>query len=62
VCGGIAESQCNGDGGLATQGDSLTPVAQLTDARATATNPDFLKKSVLFTLPRSIRVGVRLTF
>jgi hypothetical protein len=62
VCAGIAGDLCNGDGGLATTGNTLTPIAQLADPRATATNPDFLKKNVLFTLPRSIRVGVRLTF
>jgi outer membrane receptor for Fe3+-dicitrate len=62
VCAGIPEANCNGDGGLATQGDTLTPIAQLSNPRATATNPDFLKKSRRFTDPRSIRVGVRFTF
>jgi hypothetical protein len=62
VCAGIPEANCNGDGGLATTGNTLTPIAQLSNPRAEATNPDFLKKSVLFTLPRSIRIGVRLTF
>jgi Carboxypeptidase regulatory-like domain/TonB dependent receptor-like, beta-barrel len=62
VCAGIPEANCNGDGGLATTGNNLTPIAQLSNPRAEATNPDFLKKNVLFTLPRSIRLGVRLTF
>jgi outer membrane receptor protein involved in Fe transport len=61
-CAGIPAALCNGDGGLATQGNSLTPVGQLSNPRATATNPDFLKKATNFTLPRSIRLGVRLTF
>jgi hypothetical protein len=61
-CGGIPDALCNGDGGLATQGNSLTPVGQLSNPTQTATNPDFLKRSVLFTLPRSIRLGLRLTF
>ncbi len=62
ACAGIPDALCNGDGGLVTQGNSLTPVGQLTNARASATNPDFLKKGTLFTLPRSIRLGLRLTF
>ncbi len=41
---------------------TLTPAGQLADPRATSTNPDFLKKGILFTDPRSIRVGVLLTF
>jgi hypothetical protein len=62
ACAGIPDDVCNGDGGLLHNGVSITPVAQLADPRATAANPDFLKKSTLFTLPRSIRFGVRLTF
>jgi hypothetical protein len=62
VCAGIPGDLCNGDGGLATGGNTLTPIAQLADPRATATNPDFLKTGILFTEPRSIRVGVRFTF
>jgi hypothetical protein len=62
VCAGIPGSLCNGDGGIVTTGNSLTPAGQFSDPRATATNPDFLKKGILFTDPRSIRVGVRLNF
>ncbi len=62
ACAGIPAALCNGDGGLATQGNSLTPVGQLSNPLATATNPDFLKRGTNFTLPRSIRLGLRLTF
>src|SRR5439155_26402448 len=41
-CAGIPDAICNGDGGLLHNGASLTPVAQLANPRATATNPDFL--------------------
>jgi hypothetical protein len=63
-CGGIPSAICNGDGGIATIGDSLTPAGSLSNPRQTATNPDFLKTgpdSSLrgFTGQRSIRVGVR---
>jgi outer membrane receptor for Fe3+-dicitrate len=61
-CAGIPDANCNGDGGLVTNPNSLTPVAQLANARATATNPDFLKKGVAFTLPRSVQIGVRFEF
>jgi hypothetical protein len=37
-------------------------VAQLTNARASATNPDFLKAGTFFTLPRSAQIGVRFSF
>lgn len=62
ACAGIADDACNGDGGLLHDGASLNPVSQLADPRATATNPDFLKAGTQFTAPRSIRLGVRLTF
>src|SRR6185436_7705619 len=61
-CAGLAGSLCNGDGGIATTGNSLTPVGSLGDPRATATNPDFLKKGVQFTQPFSLRIGVRFEF
>jgi hypothetical protein len=62
ACGGVPSAICNGDGGLLAQPNSVTPVAQLANARTTATNPDFLRSGTQFTLPRSIRLGVRLTF
>ena len=59
ACAGIPDDACNHDGGLFTTPGTLTPVFQLTNPRATATNPDFLEKGVAFTAPRSIRFGVR---
>jgi hypothetical protein len=61
-CAGLAGNLCNGDGGIATTGNSLTPIGSLGDPRATATNPDFLKKGVQFTQPFSLRIGVRFEF
>ena len=61
-CAGIPDALCNGDGGLLTNPSTLTPVSQLSDVRATAPNPDFLRKGIAFTQPRSIRLGVRFTF
>jgi hypothetical protein len=62
ACAGIPDALCNGDGGIVTTGNNLTPAGSLTDPRATATNPDFLKKGTSFTGQRSIRLGVRFTF
>lgn len=62
ACAGIPDALCNGDGGLQYVSGTINPVGQLENARATATNPDFLQKGVAFTQPRSIRLGVRLTF
>jgi hypothetical protein len=42
--------------------NSLTPAGALANPAASATNPDFLKAGTQFTLPRSARIGVRLTF
>lgn len=53
---------CNQDNGWDNVVGTLNPVGTLTDARATATNPDFLEAGTLFTAPRSIRLGVRLSF
>jgi hypothetical protein len=62
ICAGIPVGLCNGDGGLVTQPHTLTPIAQVSDPRATATNPDFLKKGTTFLPPRSVQVGVRFEF
>lgn len=62
ACGGIPDALCNGDGGIATTGNTLTPAGSLSSARTTATNPDFLKKGVQFTQPFSLRIGVRFEF
>ena len=61
-CAGIADAICNGDGGIATTGNSLTPAGSISNPRATATNPDYLKKGIGFTAPFSMRVGVRFQF
>jgi len=61
-CAGIPDELCNGDGGLQHDGESLNPIGQLDDPRATATNPDFLRRGTAFTGQRSIRVGVRYRF
>jgi hypothetical protein len=58
-CAGIPADDCNGDNGWLTIPDTLTPVGSLSNPRATAPNPDYLQKGTLFTLPRSIRFGVR---
>jgi hypothetical protein len=62
ACGGIPEAICNGDNGIATTGNNLTPAGTLSNPRATATNPDFLTKGTAFTGQRSIRLGVRFEF
>jgi Carboxypeptidase regulatory-like domain len=61
-CGGIPTALCNGDGGMATGGDNLIPVGTLSNPRATASNPDYLKKGIGFTQPFSLRFGVRFMF
>ncbi|MGA7616289.1 MAG: TonB-dependent receptor [Thermoanaerobaculia bacterium] len=61
-CAGIPDALCNGDGGLMHQDGVVAPLGQLSNPRATAPNPDFLKAGTAFTDPRSIRVGVRFKF
>jgi hypothetical protein len=62
-CGaGVPSAWCNGDGGLLNVPGTINPVGVLTNPRATATSPDFLKAGALFTGPRSIRIGVRFAF
>ena len=67
-CAGVPDALCNGDGGLIAKPNTTDPVAQLSNVRGSATNPDFLKKSSAntvfnpFTGPRSIRLGIRWTF
>ncbi len=63
--GANADSVCNGYGAWANVPGTTKPVDRFTDARASATNPDFLKKgtgSGSFTGQRSIRVGLRWSF
>jgi hypothetical protein len=61
-CGGIPDGLCNGDGGIVTTGDNLTPAGALPNPRSTAANPDYLTKGTAFTGQRSIRLGVRFEF
>ena len=61
-CGGIPSAICNGDGGIATTGNTLTPAGTLSNPRQTATNPDYLKAGIRFTPQRSIRIGARFSF
>lgn len=62
TCSGVPDAICNGDGGILNVTGTTKASGQLTNARATATNPDFLKKGTAFTSPRSIRFGARWTF
>jgi hypothetical protein len=62
ACAGIPDALCNGDGGIVTTGNSLTPAGTLSNPRGTATNPDYLKMGTAFTGQRSIRLGVRFLF
>jgi hypothetical protein len=71
VCSGIPAALCNGDGGLQHNGATIQPIGQLTNATATATNPDFLKagaqvaagvNSQGYTGQRALRLGVKITF
>jgi hypothetical protein len=40
----------------------VKPSGQLTNPKATATNPDFLRAGTSFTGQRSIRLGARFSF
>ena len=62
ICSGIPAAICNGDGGITNIPGGVEPAGSLSNARATAANPDFLKKGVSFTGQRSIRVGARFSF
>lgn len=63
-CAGIPEDLCGPGGGImyAAVGEVPRPKGVLADPRATATNPDFLQRGTQFTAPRSLRLGVRVTF
>ena len=71
ACAGVPANLCNGDGGLLNVPGTTQPLGQIPNPRASATNPDFLKKGTTptdpfnvttFTNPRSIRFGVRFTY
>jgi len=61
-CAGVPDEICNGDGGLNHDGASYTPVGTISNPRATATNPNFLRRGTQFSGQRSIRVGLRYRF
>jgi hypothetical protein len=61
-CAGVPTALCNGDGGILNVSGTTNARGQLTNARASATNPSFLSKGTAFTNPRSIRLGARWTF
>lgn len=52
----------NGFGGWGNVPGTNKSVGQFTDARAAASNPNFLKKGLSFSNPRSIRLGARWSF
>ena len=62
TCSGVPTTLCNGDGGILNIHGTTNASGQLANARASATNPNFLKKGTAFTGPRSIRLGARWTF
>ena len=61
-CAGFPESLCNGDNGWINVPGTIEPAGSLANPRATAPNPDFLRKGITFTGQRSIRFGVRFNF
>ncbi|HVT05507.1 MAG TPA: carboxypeptidase regulatory-like domain-containing protein [Thermoanaerobaculia bacterium] len=60
-CTGIPDNLCNGDGGIRNSPGTTKPLGRITDPRATATNPNFLKPNG-YTGARSIRLGARISF
>jgi hypothetical protein len=61
-CSGIPDAICNGDGGILNQPGTTNPLGVISDPRASATNPNFLKAGTSFTGQRSFRLGARFTF
>ena len=62
VCSGVPDALCNDDGGILNVPGTTKASGQLANARASATNPSFLKAGSTFTGLRSIRLGARYTF
>jgi hypothetical protein len=62
ICAGVPDAICNGDGGILNLPGGVKPSGQLTNPKATATNPDFLRAGTSFTGQRSIRLGARFSF
>jgi Carboxypeptidase regulatory-like domain len=61
-CAGIPEGLCQEDGGLATRPGTLEPLGSIPDPRGSARNPDYIEGAKTFTRPRSVRIGLRLSF
>ncbi|HYO74867.1 MAG TPA: hypothetical protein VE010_00275, partial [Thermoanaerobaculia bacterium] len=63
-CAGIPDGLCGSGGGIAYAGTGEVPrpAGAIPNPRATATNPDFLRGGTQFTAPRSLRLGVRVSF
>jgi outer membrane receptor protein involved in Fe transport len=63
-CAGIPDGLCGSGGGIAyaAGGEVPRPAGAIPNPRATATNPDFLRGGTQFTAPRSLRLGVRVSF
>lgn len=62
TCAGVPDAICNGDGGILNQPGGVQPSGVISNPRATATNPSFLKAGRAFTGQRSIRLGARISF
>ncbi|HUJ12759.1 MAG TPA: TonB-dependent receptor [Thermoanaerobaculia bacterium] len=69
ICAGVPDAICNGDGGILNVPGTVQPSGNIANARASATNPSFLKAAATFgttgvavTSPRSVRLGVRYSF
>lgn len=61
-CAGIPAELCSTMGGINNIDGTTNPAGELSNPRATATNPDFLRTATQFTGQRNIRLGVRLSF
>ncbi len=59
-CGGISDDVCSLMGGMDHIAGTIDPVGRVNGAEAS--NDDYLVKGINFTLPRSIRLGLRFTF
>ena len=66
-CGGIPDGLCNGDGGIVTTGNSLTPAGADHQSARDGDQPGLPEEGTGqpdagFTGQRSLRLGVRFTF
>ena len=62
-CAGIPGGLCNGDGGIATTGNNLTPAGVDRRSAGDGDQPRLLEEAVYRVhRPRSLRLGVRFEF